>query len=316
MSPVEFHEKSVTYQQHPEWACTPTGQVTNHVPDDAGLGVWDVTNPQFQDYLTGVVDRLIAAHDVREFKFDFQVWVDCPPHDYLDYEEAFVQLVRRMQFRHPGVTFELDETNDQRSFPFEQVALGPSWFDNAHSHEGSTKQSKLLHDIWVAAPWIPPSSIGFGTFDGTLGGQYTADYLFPMSMLSHITFWTDLTKIPAADRATAAGWIEWYKQHRGALSGLVYSNTADDPLDGKKWAAFQPWRNGKGHLFAFRQSEGPDSRAIKLFGVDDGTDYTVTDVKTGEVLGTFSGAELSGAGLQVSLPQPYSAAVLSVAPAR
>src|SRR5205823_7107445 len=127
----------------------PVGDLTAQVPDDAGLGVWDATNPAFQDYLLGVIDRLVADYDVREFKFDFTTWVDCPPHDYADYEDAFVSLVRRMQQRmqeeHRDVTFETDETNDQRAWPCESAALGPSWFENGHLH-GRTPVAKLLHD--------------------------------------------------------------------------------------------------------------------------------------------------------------------------
>jgi hypothetical protein len=315
MSPVEFNQNSTTYQQHPDWVCTPTGDITSQIPDDAGLGVWDVTNRDFQNYLSGVIDRLVNAYDVREFKFDFMAWTDCASHDYLDYEDAFVKLVRRFQTNHPGITFELDETNDQRSWPFESVALGPSWFDNAHTHPGSTKQSKLLHDIWTAAPWIAPSSIGFGTYDGTLAAPYTVDYLFPMSMLSHITFWSDLSKLTPDERTKTAWWIDWYKAHRDALSGVVYSNTDTDPLDGKPWTAFQPWAGDHGYLFAFRQSDGPDAQSIKLHGLDAGTNYTLTNVRTGESLGTFRGAQLMGAGVNVTLPAPYSAAVLAVDPA-
>ena len=310
MSPLEFHTNSQTYRDHPDWACTPTGHVTAQAPDDAGLGVWDATNPAFQDYMSGVVDRLVAKYDVREFKFDFMAWVDCGAHDYLDYEEAFVQTVRRFQVNHPGITFELDETNDQRSWPFESVALGPSWFDNAHTHPGSTKQSKLLHDIWVAAPWIPPSSIGFGTYDGTLGDSYGVDYLFPMSMLSHITFWTDLRNLTPQQREDTAWWIRWYKAHRAALGGVVYENTDKDPLDGKSWAAFQPWTGKRGYLFAFRQADGPATQAIKLHGVSAKRSYTVTNVRTGQVLGTFKGSE----PIPVTLAQPFSAAVLAIEP--
>ncbi|MEA2425637.1 MAG: alpha-galactosidase [Thermoleophilaceae bacterium] len=316
MSPLEFHTNSQTYKAHPDWACTPTGHITGQVPDDAGLGVWDATNPAFQDYMSGVIDRLVKDYDVREFKFDFMAWVDCPPRDYLDYEDAFVALVRRFQANHPGITFELDETNDQRSWPFESAALGASWFDNAHSHPGSTKQSKLLHDIWTAAPWLPPSSIGFGTYDDTLAAPYTVDYLFPMSMLSHITFWTDLRKLTPPQRDATSWWIAWYKAHRAELSGLVYENTESDPLDGKGWAAFQPWAAGHGYVFAFRQADGPDTKVIKLHGVSPKRDYVVKNVRTGETVGTFSGSELAEAGLPVTLENPFSAAVLSVTPAK
>ena len=140
-----------TYKAHPDWVCAPTGLVTSQIEDDAGLGVWDVTNPALQAYLRGVVDRLVAKYQVKEFKFDFQSWVDCGVHDYLDYEDAFVTMVRAMEQAHPGVTFELDETNDQRAWPFESAALGPSWFDNGHLH-GSTQPAKQLHDLWIASP--------------------------------------------------------------------------------------------------------------------------------------------------------------------
>ncbi|MDQ1696017.1 MAG: alpha-galactosidase, partial [Frankiaceae bacterium] len=90
MSPVEFNSTSTTYAAHPDWACAPVGDVTAQVEDDAGLGVWDATNPAFQDYLVGVVDRLVRDDRVREFKFDFMAWVDCGAHDYADYEAAFV----------------------------------------------------------------------------------------------------------------------------------------------------------------------------------------------------------------------------------
>src|SRR5262249_19417695 len=243
-------------------------------------------------------------------KFDFMAWVDCPPHDYLDYEDAFVALVRSFETNHPNVMFELDETNDQRAWPFESAALGPSWFDNAHTHAGSTKQSKLLHDIWTAAPWLPPSSIGFGAYDDTLSGTYGVSYLFPMALLSHLTFWTDLSRLTPDQRAETAWWIDWYKAHRADLSGLVYEDTDKDPLDGKAWAAFQPWAAGHGYLFAFRQSDGPDSLAVKLNGLSPTRTYAVTNVRTGESLGTFSGSRLTTSGLDVTLAQPYSAAVL------
>ncbi|GEM_PF-2091382 len=311
MSPVEFNTASQTYAAHPDWACTPTGDLTAQIPDDAGLGVWDVTNPAFRSYLTSVIDRAVVKWGVKEFKFDFQAWVDCPPHDYLDYEDAFVSLVRSFEARHRNVTFELDETNDQRAWAFESASLGPSWFDNGHLH-GSGAVPKLLHDIWSAAPWLPPSSIGMGLYDGTLQAPYTPDYLMPLALLSHITFWTDVTKLSPADAATTAWWTSWYSAHRKDLSGLVYEDSAADPIDGTSWAAFQPWSDGHGYLFVFRQGGGPDTATVPFHGVDSGRSYHLTDVRTGADLGTWSGAALA-TGLPVTLA-PFQARVISVSP--
>jgi hypothetical protein len=314
MSPLEFHPSSRTYAAHRDWACAPTGDASAQVPDDAGLGAWDVTNPGFRAHLTGVIDRLVREQGVTEFKFDFMVWLDCPPHDYLDYEDSFVSLVRSFQARHPRVTFEIDETNDQRSWAFESAALGPSWFDNGHLH-GSTFAAKQLHDIWSAAPWLPPSSIGSGLFDGTLSATYHARYLVPMALLGHVTFWTDLRKIPKSEARETAWWIRWYKRHRATLAGAVAESTTADPIDGRSWAAFEPWRAGKGYLFAFRQSGGPAVRSLAVRGVSPRTTYVVRDVRSGRAVARASGRSLA-AGLRLRIATPFSARVLSIEPAR
>ena len=315
MSPLEFNMASQTYAAHPDWACAPIGDVTAQDPDDAGLGVWDATNPAFQDYLLGVIDRLVADDGVAEFKFDFMAWVDCAGHDYADYEDAFVSMMRRMQQRHPQVTFELDETNDQRAWPFESAAIGPSWFDNGHLH-GSTAVAKLLHDVWSAAPWVPPATIGLGVYDGTLTGHYAGaagvDALMPLAMLTHATFWTDVTKLTALERDETAWWIAWYQAHRAELGPAVYELTGNDPLSGQAWAAWQPWSGNSGYVFAFRQAGGPDTLSLALHGVDPRRVYAVTDVRTGERLGAYRGGQLA-AGLAVTLPE-YAARVLSVQP--
>ena len=318
MSPVEFNMSSTTRAAHPEWVCTPTGQVTQFIQDDAGLGVWDVTNTAFQDYLAGVVDHAVDAWGVEEFKFDFQAWVDCGTHDYLDYEDAFVAMVRRFQAAHPDVTFELDETNDQRAWAFESAAIGPSWFDNGHTGgnghvPGLTYVGKELHDLWVAAPWMPTSSIGFGLDDGYLAPPYSARYVMPMALLSHFTFWTDLTKLSPGDAAETAWWIDWYKANRAGLPRFAYEDTGADPADGVSWMALQPWQGDAGYLFVFRQSAGNGAQEIQLKGVDPDHAYRLTDVRDGRVLGIYQGRALA-AGLTVSLPEVYSSEVISITP--
>jgi hypothetical protein len=312
MSPAEFNMSSATYKAHPTWACTPTGDVTAQISDDAGLGVWDMTNRRLQAHLTGVIDRLIAQDGVREFKFDFVTWVDCPPHDYLDYEDAYASWVHEQQVRHPGVTFELDETNDQRLWALRSAALGPSWFDNGHL-QGSSYPSRLLHDVWSAAPWIPPSSLGSGTYDDSVLKTYSVDYLMPIALLGHVTFWDDLTTISQADRAETAWWVSWYEAHRSDLGGLVYEDSSTDPVNGTSWAVLQPWHGDHGYVFAFRQAGAGDTDTVSLQGVDPGTSYTVTNVRTGAVLGTFTGAQLAQ-GLTVTLQARFSAVVLQVSP--
>jgi hypothetical protein len=131
-------------------------------------------------------------------------------------------------------------------------------------------------------------------------------------MLTHITFWTDLTKLSADERAETSWWIDWYAAHRDSIGPSVYELTSHDPLDGSSWAAWQPWNGDSGYVFAFRQGGGPDTTDVHLRGVDPAMTYHVVDVRTGQHLGTFRGSRLAD-GLSVSLPR-YAAAVLSVTP--
>jgi hypothetical protein len=319
MSPLEFNMKSVTYADHPLWGCFPLGDVTAQVPDDAGLGAWDATNPHFQAYLLGVINRLVKDYGVREFKFDFMAWLDCGTHDYADYEDAFVSLVHRMEAAHPDVTFELDETNDQRAWPFESEALGPSWFDNEHNHSVDghpvDKVSELLHDLWDVAPWMPTQTIAVGSYDsGSLDAGLSASYLMPLALLSHTTFWTDFTTLTAQQRRQTAWWIRWYEQHRAGIGPMVYELTSSDPVSGKDWLVLQPWHSGSGYLFAFRQNTEVATIKVSVQGVNPATSYDVTDVRSGRVVAHATGEQLSE-GFTISVPSKFSARVLRVSAA-
>ena len=314
MSPVEFNNASTTFRAHPTWSCVPVGTATSLIQDDAGLGVWDITQKAVQDYLADVVDRIVNDWGVQYLKFDFMTWLDCPPNDYNDYEDAFVAWVDRIERAHPGLTVELDETNDQRLWPFESAARGPSWFDNTHGHTLPSGQpvkrgAQLLHDIWSAAPWIPPSAIGAGLYDGTLQDGLTPDYLMPIAALTHMTFWTDLTKLPAPVRADTTWWLSWYHAHTTSLSSGAYELTSGDPWDDTAPAAFET--SDARFVFAFRQS-GP-APVVALHGLARGASYTLTNVRTGAVLGTFTASQLeSGLTLLEGSP-PHTSAVYQVA---
>ncbi|MHB8511556.1 MAG: alpha-galactosidase [Actinomycetota bacterium] len=321
MSPAEFSSNSQTFKAHPDWACTPIGTVTSQIPNDAGLGVWDFNNSDFRAYITGVIDHIVRDWGVHYFKFDFQTWVDCPPHDYNDYEDAFAAWVDALEAAHPDVTFSFDETNDQRMYAFESVARGPSWFDNGHSHtlpSGAqvTAPSQMLHDVWMAAPWIPPSTLGAGLYDSdVLLHGYAPDYLMPIAALTHMTFWTDLTKLDSQQRSETAWWLSWYHANAAELSGAVYSLTNADPWDDTAPAAFQTFdrSSDSGLLFAFRQSG--DSPFVMLQGVSDSHNYMLTNVRDGSVLGTYSGDALAHIGISIPLASLHTAVVYAITPA-
>ena len=300
MSPMNFNPASDTYKAHPEWACAPLGHAlagyTALQPDsgsnEAGLGVWS------RDAIPHIESRIRDAIDnwhVRFFKFDFLAWEDCAgAGDLYDMHDSFVAMLDRLRADRPDVTFQIDETNDYRLFPFESVSRGPTWFQN-----GGPPVKQLLHNLWNLSPYIPTFAIGHKLFAGNWRAE-GLDTVMAAALPTHMLVTTDLRTLTDAEIDGARPWIDWSKAHRAELDGVTYP-LLDDPLKGD-WTALQSWDPdaGRGVLLAFRQQGADASRRIALRDVPDGS-YVVTEAPTDTPVATLSAQQLLD-GLDIALP--------------
>ena len=314
MSPMHFNPASATYQAHPEWACAPVGHglaaYNQAQPDDgsneAGIGTW---GPAAIPHVESRIREAIESWGVVYFKFDFLVWLDCAGQgDLYDYREAFLAMLDRLQGDHPAVTFEIDETNDYRLFPYESVSRGPSWFQN-----GTPPPQRLLHNLWNLSPFVPTSSIGQAVLGGRAWEQYPIDTLLAAALPSHITVFSDLRNIPPEVIDATAPWLAFYRQHRQLLGGMAYP-LLDDPLAGG-WTALQPWDPvaEQGSLLVFRQGSPEANQTVALRHIPPGRTYDLLEAPSGSLFDTVSSAELQ-AGIDIELPEPDTARVLLVVP--
>ena len=219
----------------------------------AGIGQWG------RAALGHVEDRIRVAVEqwgVRYFKFDFLAWLDCVGQgDLYEQHDAFVAMLDRLEASFPNVTFQIDETNDYRLFPFESVARGPSWFQN-----GAPEPSRLLHNLWNLSPFVPASSIGQHFLGDRSYETWPVDTLMIAALLSHLTFFTDLRTLPPAVLDAAAPWLAFYRRYRTTLTnGVVYPLLTDPLANG--WTALQSWNpsTARGALLVFRQDAAADS---------------------------------------------------------
>jgi hypothetical protein len=242
---------------------------------------------------------------VRFFKFDFMAWLDCAGvNDLYEHKEAFVAMLDRIRHDHPGVTLQIDETNDYRLFPFESALRGPSWFQN-----GSPEYQQLLHNLWVLNPYVPGFSLGQHSLGGEAWKKAPVDTLMAAALPSYITFWTDLRRLPEAVVDRAATWLAFYKRYRGELSQHTYP-LLDDPLDGT-WTALQAWdpEEARGALYAFRQGSDDATKRIALLNVPPGLRFDVFEGPSGDRVDRVTSAELTR-GLDITLDAKGAARVL------
>jgi hypothetical protein len=317
MSPTFFNPASSTFKAHPEWACQPIGTplVADNVAqpgsgsNEAGLGPW---GPNALPYVDGRIRNAIDHWGVSYFKFDFLVWLDCAGQgDMYDFHDRFVAMLDKLEADYPAVTFEIDETNDYRLFPFESVSRGPSWFQN-----GAVSVSQLLHNIWDLSPWVPASTLG-QHFLGDLR-QFDAaavETRMAAALLSHPTFFTDLRDLPDGVVQRASVWLAFRRAHLPELTGVVYP-LLGDPLQGG-WTALQSWDasvpGGRGAVLAFRQGAATDTATVALHGIPAGRAYDLVAAPSGAVVGTVTSAQLAS-GLDVTVPAAQGALVLLVEP--
>jgi hypothetical protein len=315
MSPTFFNPASETMKAHPQWVCTPIGEGLTAAnmadPDggsnEAGLGAW---GPDALPYVESRIDNAIDNWGVTYFKFDFLVWLDCAGQgDMYDFHDRFVAMLDRLQARHADVTFEIDETNDYRLFPFESVSRGPSWFQN-----GSPSPKQLLHNVWNLSPWVPAFSLGqhfLGDYRGV--GDAAVDLRMAVSLLSHPTFFSDPRRYDGAVLDRASSWLAFRRAHVAAFTGVVYP-LLDDPLAGG-WTALQSWdpEAASGAVLAFRQGASSSSVTVPLHNVPAGRTFSLVRAPDGVVVGTATSEELA-AGLAVSVDAPDGFQVLVIEP--
>ncbi|MEA2386404.1 MAG: alpha-galactosidase [Thermoleophilaceae bacterium] len=311
-TPLHFHPSSETYKQHPEWMCRPVGDALlayntgdpESSSNEAGLVTWG------QDALPHIEERLRDAIEnwgVRYFKWDFIAWLDCAGQgDIYTLREALLGMLDRLQADHPDVTFQIDETNDYRLFPYESVARGPSWFQN-----GSPEYHQLLHNLWNLAPYVPTFSLGQHFLGGRSYEKHPIATLMAAALFSHITVFSDLREIPAKVIDQARPWIAFYKRHRPLLTHLVYPLLAD-PYE-KKWTALQSWNpeRATGALVAFRQQDDREAVRIKLRNVPPGRRFVLRRGLKAKRFATVTSARLAR-GLRVRLPRKDTAQVLLI----
>ena len=118
---------------------------------------------------------------------------------------------------------------------------------------------------------------------------------------SHISFFTDVRKLPGRRGRRGGAWLAFYKANRAHFTdGVTYPLLAD-PLE-KTWTALQTWNpeRGPGALLAFRQEGDDATRTIALRNVARRPLPRSSRAPDGAVLGTVAAAQLRD-GIRVEI---------------
>ena len=219
-------------------------------------------------------------------------------------------MLDRLIADHPDVTFQIDETNDYRLFPFESVARGPSWYAN-----GSPTPDQALHNLWTLAPYVPGFTLGQHAL-GRAGDELQRrlpDGRRARRRTSRSS--TTSRRYPAEAVAAARRWIDLYRAERDALhrhGAPAARATPSAARPGRRCSRGTSTRRPGRSSCSARTT--PDTTTIALRGIRGDGAYVLRDALTRDVVGTFTADQLR-AGIAVTLDAVNTAAVWLVDPA-
>lgn len=146
---------------------------------------------------------------------------------------------------------------------------------------------------------LPACSLGQHFLGGRAWEKHPVATLMAAALPSHMTFFTDLRKIPADVIEQVRPWTRFYTRHRRLLTQLTYP-LLDDPLE-QRWTALQSWkrRRGRGALPAFRRQDERESVEVQLRDVPAGQRFLLRRAPDGGRARVVTSRELRG-GLRVA----------------
>jgi hypothetical protein len=158
---------------------------------------------------------------------------------------------------------------------------------------------------------VPAWSLGQHFLGGNAWERHPVATLMAAALPSHLTFFSDLRRLPDAVIDDARPWLDLYKRRRDFFTQLTYPLLAD-PLE-QGWTALQSWnpKRGIGALLAFRQQDERSAVPIPLRNVPPGGEFELLRGPGEEPVGTVTSDALRD-GLTVELPQKDTAEVLLI----
>jgi len=307
---VWFEPERVTpgtwlYTNNPAWLLGPDGQQK----------LLNLGNDQARQWLTDHVDALLTQQGIDLYRQDFNIdplayWRanDGPDRQGMTeirHIEGYLAYWDELRRRHPGMLIDSCASGGRRNDLETLRRAVPLLRSDYQAFDGSPAYApgNQGHTYGLSS-WIP--YYGQGVYYSERQFVYSArSYMSPAYGVA-----CDVRK-PGADWPLIRRVVEQWRQVAPCYLGDFYPLTPYR-LEDDVWLAWQfdlPER-GEGMVQAFRRANSPyEVSRLKLCGLDAVARYRVTDLDT-SASKEIVGRELMETGIQVSLPDRSSAALL------
>lgn len=289
IEPEMVNTKSELYEKHPDW-------VLRHpaIEPQVGRGgsqlLLDMTNPKVQDFVFGVVDKLMTEHpDIDYIKWDnnmsmhnassLYMPMEAQSNLHVDFNLATIKTLERIRAAHPKVIIQLCASGGTRLnygfMPFFQEVWTSDMTDAVHR----------LRLQWGALDFYPSNILAAHVCSHN--NKYTQrhtplKFRFDVASMCRLGIEMVPATFTPAERAFAKRAIEGYKSIRPTVQqGDMYKLIS--PYEGSKNYAALMYVNddkSKAVFMAYRlyYSYGMPQQVIRMQGLDPDRRYRIREV--------------------------------------
>ena len=323
IEPEMTNSKSELFEKHPEWVIQQPHREMHKGRGGTQL-VLDLSNPEVQEFVFGVVDKLMTAHpEIAYIKWDANRCAnsigsafqrpDEQSHFWIEYTQGLYKVMERIRAKYPDVLIQSCASGGGR---VEYGAL--RYFDEVWTSDNTEalSRTRIQYGTSLFFPALVMGSHVSVTPNLQTGNSTPLKFRFDIACAGRLGMELQPKHMTEEERAEARRAIADYKEYRDiVMQGDLYRIGSPYDEDGCYGLAYVSKDKRRAVVFTYCLLY--QSRTVPQFrirGLDPDTRYTVREMNTEEPRfwfdgGTFSGELLSRMGLNPKLSRIYDSAV-------
>ncbi len=328
IEPEMTNTVSELYEKHPDWIIGPPNREPRTGRGGTQL-VLDVSNPKVQDFMFGIVDKLMTENPgLAYIKWDANMNIsnygssylpaDRQSHLYIDYQRGLRKVMERIRAKYPDLVIQACASGGGRA----NYGILP-WFEEFWVSD-NTEALQRIYMQWGISYFFP--SVAMGAHVGSSPNHQTGRIMpiklrFDVAMTGRLGMEMQPRNMTDEERAFARGAIATYKRIRPVVQqGDLYRLIS--PYDNRGVASLMYCTPEKDRavFYAFKtmHSQGQMVPRFRMAGLDADRQYRITELNRiedepsrleGKVL---TGRQLMNDGVELSLRTEYASCVLEL----
>ena len=278
IEPEMVNPKSELFEKHHDWVIDLPNRDDYYFRNQMVL---DLSNPEVQDFVFGVVDDLMSKHPgIAYFKWDCNSPItniyspylkENQSHLYVDYVKGLYQVLERIKNKYPELPMMLCSGGGGRS-DYEALRYFTEFWPS-----DNTDPVERLFIQWGYSHFFPAKSLAAHI---TSWGKQPLKFKLDVAMMCRLGFDIKINELSAEEQQFAQEAVQTYERIKPTVfDGDLYRLVS--PYSGNHTASMYVGKDkSKAHVFAFDIHPRYDEQIpkLKLNGLDPNAKYKVEEI--------------------------------------